>query len=87
MYTPMTTEHSPKAIVTVRYKDGVLDPQGATIQRALSDLGMTDIQSVKTGRTFELCLSPGASRDLVEKACRALLANPVIESFEIEMSA
>ena len=83
----MTTEHPTKAIVTVRYKDGVLDPQGATIQRALSDLGMTDIRDVKTGRTFELSLSSGATRDLVEKACRALLANPVIESYEIEMRA
>lgn len=87
MPTTMTSDRISKAIVTVRYKDGVLDPQGATIQRALSDLGMTDIQSVKTGRTFELSLAPGASRDLVEKACRALLANPVIESFEIEMRA
>lgn len=83
----MTTDRTSKAVVTVRYKDGVLDPQGATIQRALTDLGLTDIRSVKTGRTFELSLSPGATRDLVEKACRALLANPVIESFDIEMPA
>jgi phosphoribosylformylglycinamidine synthase len=83
----MNKDPHSRAIVTVRYKDGVLDPQGATIQRALTDLGLTDIQGVRTGRTFELLLSPGASRDLVEKACRALLANPVIESFDIEMRA
>lgn len=83
----MNTQKPPKAIVTVRYKDGVLDPQGATIQRALSDLGMNGIQGVRTGRTFELSLSTGATRDVVERACRALLANPVIESYEIEMPA
>lgn len=73
------------ARVTVRYKDGVLDPQGTTIQRALSDLGFSHIESVRTGRTFDLALAEGATRDTVEKACRALLANPVIETFEIEM--
>jgi phosphoribosylformylglycinamidine synthase len=83
----MNPENTAKAIVTVRYKDGVLDPQGATIQRALSDLGMNGIQGVRTGRTFELQLSAGATRDLVERACRALLANPVIESYDIEMRA
>lgn len=83
----MNTAKSAKAIVTVRYKDGVLDPQGATIQRALSDLGMDGIQGVRTGRTFELSLSDGTTRELVERACRALLANPVIESYDIEMRA
>lgn len=75
------------ARVTVRYKEGVLDPQGTTIQRALSDLGFSAIESVRTGRTFELALAEGATRETVEKACRALLANPVIETFDIEMPA
>ena len=83
----MNSQTTAKAIVTVRYKDGVLDPQGATIQRALTDLGMNGISGVRTGRTFELSLSAGATRDLVERACRALLANPVIESYDIEMPA
>ena len=81
----MTTNAKHTAIVTVRYKDGVLDPQGATIQRALTDLGMDGIKQVRTGRTFELELEPDATRETVEQACRALLANPVIESFDIEM--
>ena len=76
-----------RATVTVRYKPGVLDPQGSTIQRALADLGFAAIESVRTGRTFELVLGPDATRETVEKACRALLANPVIENFEIEMPA
>jgi phosphoribosylformylglycinamidine synthase PurS subunit len=74
------------ARVTVRYKDGVLDPQGTTIQRALADLGFADIETVRTGRTFELALAPGATLETVEKACRALLANPVIETYSVEMS-
>jgi phosphoribosylformylglycinamidine synthase len=65
----------------------VLDPQGATIQRALSDLGMDGIRQVRTGRTFELELEADATRETVEQACRALLANPVIESFDIEMNS
>ncbi len=83
----MSTDNTARAVVTVRYKNGVLDPQGATIQRALTDLGMNDIQAVRTGRTFELTLTAGASRDVVEQACKTLLANPVIESYEIEMPA
>ena len=81
MNTPVPT----KAIVTVRYKPGVLDPQGATIQRALTDLGMEEIKEVHTGRRFELALAPGATRETVERACRTLLANPVIETYDIEM--
>jgi phosphoribosylformylglycinamidine synthase len=81
----MTSSANHKAKVIVRYKAGVLDPQGATIQRALADLGMDGIRQVKTGRTFELELDPGATRDTVERACRTLLANPVIETYEIEM--
>jgi phosphoribosylformylglycinamidine synthase len=77
----------PRAVVTVRYKPGVLDPQGSTIQQALSDLGMSAIETVRTGRRFELELAPGATRDVVERACKSLLANPVIESYEIEMHA
>jgi phosphoribosylformylglycinamidine synthase len=74
-----------RAKVTVRYKPGVLDPQGSTIQRALSDLGMEGIREVHTGRMFELELEPGTTRDAVDRACRTLLANPVIETYEIEM--
>lgn len=83
----MTASSTHRAIVTVRYKDGVLDPQGTTIQRALTDLGFDGIRQVRTGRTFELELEPDATRETVEKACRALLANPVIESFDIEMDS
>jgi phosphoribosylformylglycinamidine synthase len=81
----MNTIENNRAVVTVRYKDGVLDPQGATIQRALVDLGMAEIEEVRTGRTFELKLTPDATRESVEQACKVLLANPVIESYEIEM--
>ena len=81
----MTKPSKHTATVTVRYRDGVLDPQGTTIQRALTDLGMDGIRQVRTGRTFELELEPEATRETVEQACKALLANPVIESFDIEM--
>jgi phosphoribosylformylglycinamidine synthase PurS subunit len=81
----MSANTMPIARVIVRYKEGVLDPQGSTIQRALADLGFAEIEGVRTGRTFELALTAGATRETVEKACRVLLANPVIETYEIEM--
>ena len=87
MPATMNATSERRARVTVRYKPGVLDPQGATIQRALSDLGMGGIREVRTGRTFELALDADASIETVERACKALLANPVIESYEIEMPA
>ena len=75
-----------KATVYVSLKDGVLDPQGATIHKALSQMGYTDILSVRSGRFFELELKPD-SADVdaqIEDVCSKLLANPVIERFTVK---
>ena len=75
-----------KAVVYVRLKEGVLDPQGVTIQKALNQMGYSDFLSVRTGRFFELEVEAGAS-DIdrkIDEVCSKLLANPVIESYRVE---
>jgi phosphoribosylformylglycinamidine synthase PurS subunit len=75
-----------KAVVYVRLKDGVLDPQGVTIHKALLQMGYDDIQSVRTGRFFELEITEKAA-DIdrkIDEVCSKLLANPVIEKYTVE---
>jgi phosphoribosylformylglycinamidine synthase len=77
-----------KGTVKVRLKDGVLDPQGQTIWRALTQMGYDWVQGVRTGRTFEIEMEAGdeatAQRRLREIS-EKLLANPVIETFQVEV--
>lgn len=76
-----------KATVTVRLKAGVLDPQGRAIAQALGGLGFAGVEGVRQGKLIELELADGTTRDEVEAMCRQLLANTVIERFEVEMEA
>ena len=78
-----------KATVHVRLKDGVLDPQGVTIQKALAQMGYGDFLSVRSGRFFELEISAGAEGidHQIDEICSKLLANPVIEDYEVERSS
>ncbi len=77
-----------KAHVWVMPKSTVLDPQGQTIQRALSSLGFTKVQDVRQGKFFVLELD-GLTRDeatlQVERIAKEVLANPVIEQFRFEI--
>lgn len=75
-----------KVTVHVRLKSGVLDPQGVTIQKALAQMGYGDFLSVRSGRFFELEISAGADKidHQIDEICSKLLANPVIEDYEIE---
>lgn len=77
-----------KAHVWVMLKSTVLDPQGQTIQRALSSLGYENVQDVRQGKFFVLELS-GVSRDeakrQVEKISKDVLTNPIIEEFRYEI--
>ena len=77
-----------KAIVYVRLKEGVLDPQGVTIHKALQQMGYNDFMSVRSGRFFELEIqSNGQDIDRqIDEVCSRLLANPVIESYSVEKS-
>ncbi len=77
--------------VYVTPKQGILDPQGATVERALPALGFQGVSEVRIGKFIELKLdtSAGASVDQaraqVDDMCRKLLANPIIEDFTFEL--
>ena len=74
-----------KKTVFVRLKEGVLDTQGVTIEKALNQMGYGDIKSVKTGKFFELEIESDSS-DLdiqINEVCTKLLSNPVIENYRI----
>ena len=77
-----------KAKVIVRLKDGVLDPQGQTIQRSRNKRGHTEITKLRQGKCFEVELDGlkdmKAVRQLMEEISREVLCNPIIETFEIE---
>ena len=77
-----------KARVHITLKDGVLDPQGKTIAQALGSLGFHGVNGVRQGKYIELDIE-AASRDAaqaeVERMCSQLLANTVIENYQIEI--
>ena len=74
-----------KARVTVTLKPGVLDPQGRAIHHALDGLGFAGVAGVRQGKLIELDLADGTTETDVAAMCRALLANPVIETYRIEL--
>lgn len=79
-----------KAVVTVMLKPGVLDPQGRAIGHALGTLGFAGVGEVRAGKRIELELAesdPGRAREAAEAMARRLLANPVIESYQVEVQA
>jgi phosphoribosylformylglycinamidine synthase len=72
----------------VTLKPSVFDPQGRTIADALQSLGYTDVADVRQGKYFELDLSTAEAdraRALATEVADKLLANPVIESYRIEV--
>ncbi|MCX7896121.1 MAG: phosphoribosylformylglycinamidine synthase subunit PurS [Thermoanaerobaculum sp.] len=77
-----------KVEVRVYLKEGVLDPQGEAIRRVLGRLGYQEVQSVRVGKLIFLEVE-GEAPDLVlarvSQACQELLANPVIEDFEVRL--
>ncbi len=77
-----------RARVLVTLKPSVFDPQGKTIAEALNSLGYQDVQDVRQGKYFELDLdtgSPEQARVLAAEVADKLLANPVIESYRVEV--
>jgi len=71
-----------RARVLVRPKDGILDPQGQAVERALPALGFEGVRRVHVGRLIELEVDDPARLD---EMCQRLLANPLIEDYEVQL--
>ncbi len=70
-----------KARVLIRPKEGILDPQGKAVERALPALGFDDVRDVRVGRLVELEADDAGH---LNELCEKLLANPLIEDYEIQ---
>ncbi|MGH9048882.1 MAG: phosphoribosylformylglycinamidine synthase subunit PurS [Acidimicrobiia bacterium] len=78
-----------EARVDITHLPGILDPQGATVERALPALGYDNVSEVRVGKSIRLVVEASdeaVARAQVDEMCRRLLANPVIEGYEIELS-
>ncbi|MGB1548005.1 MAG: phosphoribosylformylglycinamidine synthase subunit PurS [Alphaproteobacteria bacterium] len=76
-----------KAGVHITLKPSVLDPQGKAIANALKSLGFNGVNQIRQGKYIEIDLAetdPERAREAVEAMCTKLLANPIIEDYEIE---
>ena len=79
-----------RARVHITLKEGVLDPQGKAIQRALEGLGFEGVDKVRQGKVLDLDVAetdPAKARQALEQMCTRLLANTVIENYAIELVA
>ena len=76
-----------RATILVRPKSGILDPQGAAVETALEHLGFS-VAGARVGKVIDLevdAADEAEARAQVEKMCEQLLANPLIESYEVEI--
>jgi phosphoribosylformylglycinamidine synthase len=76
-----------RATVLVRPKEGILDPQGSAVQSSLRQLGFS-VDEARVGRVIDLDVearTDAEAREAVERMCAQLLANPLIESYEIRV--
>jgi phosphoribosylformylglycinamidine synthase subunit PurS len=69
-----------RARVLIRPKEGILDPQGQAVERALPALGFEGVENVRVGRLVELEVEDGSQ---IPAMCERLLANPLIEDYEV----
>ena len=78
-----------KATIYISLKNGVLDPQGKAIENALGQLGFDDVENVRQGKMIELELADtdaNQARDRLQEMCEKLLANTVIENYDIRLN-
>ena len=78
-----------EARVDITHLPGVLDPQGATVQRSLPALGYGNVSDVRIGKTIRLVVDApdeAGARAQVDEMCHRLLANPVIEAYTIDLT-
>lgn len=77
-------------VVEVRLRDGIADPEGATIERSLPALGFEGVQGVRVGKTISFTLEADDTDAAMQQAqdlCARFLTNPVIEDADIEVEA
>ena len=77
-----------KATVLVRPKEGILDPQGQAVEQSLRKLGF-DVAQARVGRVVDLEVEAASEEEAlsrVDEMCRQLLANPLIESYEVTLA-
>ena len=78
-----------EARIDVSHLPGILDPQGATVEKALPALGYTNVTQVSVGKSIRLVVdaeNEAAAHAQVDEMCHRLLANPVIEAFDITLT-
>ena len=78
-----------KATIYIYLKNGVLDPQGKAIENALGQLGFDGVENVRQGKMIELELADtdvNRARDRLQEMCEKLLANTVIENYDIRLN-
>jgi len=71
-----------RARVLIRPKQGILDPQGEAVERALPALGFAGVGNVRVGRLVELDVEDA---DQLQGMCERLLANPLVEDYEVQL--
>ena len=77
-----------KATIYISLKNGVLDPQGKAIENALGQLGFDGVENARQGKMIELELADtnaSQARDRLQEMCEKLLANTVIENYDIRL--
>lgn len=78
-----------KATVKITLKYGVLDPQGKAIEKSLGQLGFSGVNAVRQGKLIELDIdadTPEAAEKQITEMCEKLLANTVIENYDIQLN-
>ena len=78
-----------KALIKITLKTGVLDPQGRAIQTALGSMGLSGVNDVRQGKYIEVMLAEtddAKARAAIERMCKELLANTVIENYSYELA-
>lgn len=77
-----------KVTVTIDRRSEIADPEGTTVKRALHDLGFEEVIDLRMDRVIHMEVEgddPGRIKTAVEEMCRQVLANPVLEDFEVEV--
>ena len=77
-----------KAKIYIKYKEGILDPQGKTVHNALESMEINNISCITIGKYIEMDfsdISKDKAKSITEESCRKLLANPNTESYTFEI--